>query len=145
MESKTRIIILRMKEIVYTLLFIFFAIVLIFLFVYMFFIKEKTNSPEAPNIPTYTPGIYTTSIHLGESPIRLQVNVDKDHINSISTAPLEESVTAMFPLLESSLNNIEAQLTSGVALENVVYDESNQYTASILLDAISVALDKASE
>lgn len=145
MESKTRIIILRMKEIVYTLLFIFFAIVLIFLFVYMFFIKEKTTSSDAPNSPTYTPGIYTTSIHLGESPIRLQVNVDKDHINSITTAPLEESVTAMFPLLESSLKNIEAQLTSGVALENVVYDDSNQYTASILLDAISVALDKASE
>ena len=71
--------------------------------------------------------------------------MDKDHINSITTAPLEESVTAMFPLLESSLKNIEAQLTSGVALENVVYDESNHYTASILLDAISIALDKASK
>ena len=111
----------------------------------MFFIKEKTTSSDAPNIPTYTPGVYTTSIHLGESPIRLQINVDKDHINSITTAPLEESVTAMFPLLESSLKNIEAQLTSGVALENVVYDESNHYTASLLLDAISIALDKASK
>lgn len=145
MGSKTRIIILQMKKILYTLILVFFALVIIFLFIYMFFAKKDSNTSEPSTTPTYTPGVYTTSIHLGENPISLQVNVDKDHINSISTAPLEESVTAMYPLLESCLDNIEAQLTSGVSLQNVTYDEANQYTASILLDAISIALDKASE
>ena len=36
MSSKTKIIVLRMKEIIYTALFIGFAIVLIMLFLFMF-------------------------------------------------------------------------------------------------------------
>ena len=45
MSSKTKIIVLRMKEIIYTALFIGFAIVLIMLFLFMFRPK-KDNIPE---------------------------------------------------------------------------------------------------
>ena len=72
------------------------------------------------------------------------MSVDADHINSITTAPLEESVTAMYPLLESCLDDISSQLTAGIPIGEVTYDDSSQYTASILLNAISAALDKAS-
>ena len=51
----------------------------------------------------------------------------------------------MYPLLESCLENITAQLTSGVPIDQVVYDKSSQYTASILLEAIDNALKKASD
>ena len=145
MGSKTHIIILQMKEIIYTILFAVFALIMIFLFVYMFFLKDNGNSDETASTPTYTPGVYTTSILLGDHPVSLQVNVDKDHINSITALSLEESVTAMYPLLESCLENIDVQLTSGVPIEKVTYDASSQYTASILLDAISTALSKASK
>lgn len=145
MGSKTRIIILQMKAIIYTILFIVFALIMIFLFIYMFFIKNQANTNDSPSAPTYTPGVYTASIHLGENPINLQVTVDDNHVESISLSPLAESVTAMYPLLSSCLDNINAQITSGVAPENVVYDENSQYTASVLLDAISFALDKASQ
>ena len=145
MHSKTRIIILRMKSIIYTLLLILFALILIFLFIYMFFMKSDTPANQLKSTPTYTPGIYTTSIYLGETPIRLQVNVDENHINSIESSPLSESITASYPLMESCLENITMQLTSGVAPENVVYDEANQYTSTLLLDAINIALDKASK
>ena len=40
MGSKTRIIILHMKEIIYTVLFILFALIMIFLFLYMFFLPD---------------------------------------------------------------------------------------------------------
>lgn len=145
MHSKTRIIILRMKSLIYTFILFLFALILIFLFVYMFFTKSDTSSNDSESAPTYTPGTYTTSIHLGETPIRLQVNVDEKHINSIESSPLSESVTASYPLMESCLENITMQLTSGVALENVVYDESSQYTSTLLLDAINIALDKAAK
>lgn len=143
MGSKTRIIILHMKEIIYTVLFILFAMIMIFLFIYMFFLKKQVNTNDAPSAPTYTPGVYTTSIHLGENPVSLQVTVDKNHVESIRLSPLEESVTAMYPLLSSCLDNINAQITSGVTPENVVYDENSKYTASVLLDAISITLHKA--
>ena len=139
MGSKTRIIILQMKEIIYTIVFVVLALLMIFLFIYMFFLRDNAKSA-----PTYTPGVYTTSIVLGDHPVTLQVSVDADHINSITTAPLEESVTAMYPLLESCLDDISSQLTAGIPIGEVTYDDSSQYTASILLNAISAALDKAS-
>ena len=110
----------------------------------MFLLKNDTKSSEPASAPTYTPGVYTTSIVLGDHPVSLQVNVDADHINSITTAPLEESVTAMYPLLESCLEDISSQLIAGIPIGEVTYDDSSQYTASILLNAISAALDKAS-
>lgn len=143
MGSKTRIIILQMKEIIYTLVFVLLALLMIFLFIYMFFLKKGNESAETASAPTYTPGVYTTSILLGEHPVSLEITVDTDHINSIVSTPLEESVTAMYPLLESCLEGITAQLTSGIPLDQVTYDDSSQYTASILLEAIGKALDKA--
>lgn len=145
MGSKTRIIILHMKEIIYTVLFILFALIMIFLFLYMFFLKDSVAPGKQPTEPTYTPGVYTSSILLGDRPVSLSITVDSHHINSITASPLEESVTAMYPLLESCLENITAQLTSGVPIDQVVYDKSSQYTASILLEAIDNALKKASD
>ena len=144
MGSKTRIIILQLKEIIYTIVFVVLALLMIFLFIYMFFLRDHGKSNEPASTPTYTPGVYTTSIVLGDHPVSLQVSVDADHINSITTAPLEESVTAMYPLLESCLEDISSQLIAGIPIGEVTYDDSSQYTASILLNAISAALDKAS-
>ena len=145
MGSKTRIIILHMKEIIYTVLFILFALIMIFLFLYMFFLKDSATLGKQPTEPTYTPGVYTSSILLGDRPVNLSITVDSHHINSITVSPLEESVTAMYPLLESCLENITVQLTSGVPIDQVVYDKSSQYTASLLLEAIDNALKKASD
>ena len=54
MASKTRIIILRMKGILYTLLFTALALILILLFVYMFFMKEDAVPNEISSVPTYS-------------------------------------------------------------------------------------------
>ena len=49
MSSKTKIIVLRMKEIIYTALFIGFAIVLIMLFLFMFRPKKDNISHDTPD------------------------------------------------------------------------------------------------
>lgn len=68
MSSKTKIIVLRMKEIIYTALFIGFAIVLIMLFLFMFRPKKdnisgstadqtaENASSAAPASAKYVPG-----------------------------------------------------------------------------------------
>ena len=56
MRSKTRIVVLHMKEVIYTTIFIILGIVLIFLLVYMFghpdIIKQTLGSPGTK--PVYT-------------------------------------------------------------------------------------------
>ena len=50
MSSKTKIIVLRMKEIIYTALFIGFAIVLIMLFLFMFRPKKDKGHGADPRV-----------------------------------------------------------------------------------------------
>lgn len=83
MSSKTKIIVLRMKEIIYTALFIGFAIVLIMLFLFMFRPKKDNISHDAPDQAsesfsqaapasvTYVPGLYSSPIVLGLSLIHI--------------------------------------------------------------------------
>jgi len=141
MRSKTRIFVLHSKEILYTALFLVFAIVLVLLLVFMF--GNKNDEAEATSASKYMAGVYTSSIVLNDNVVDIQVVVDNDHINSVSIVNLEESVATMYPLLQPSMDDISAQLNANIPLEQVTYSSSNQYTVAILLDAIEKALDKA--
>ena len=142
MKSKTRIFVLHSKEILYTALFLVFAIVLVLLLVFMF--SHKNDNTEATSASKYMAGVYTSSIVLNDNVVDIQVVVDNDQINSVSIVNLEESVATMYPLLQPSMDDISTQLNANVPLDQVTYSSSNQYTVAILLDAIEKALDKAS-
>ena len=58
MGSKTRIIILQMKEIIYTVIFAALALLMIFLFVYMFFLKRILN-PQKRHPHLHIPRAFT--------------------------------------------------------------------------------------
>ena len=60
MSSKTKIVVLRMKEIIYTAIFIGLAIVLISLLLIMFRPKKGDSSASEP--AAYIPGVYTASL-----------------------------------------------------------------------------------
>lgn len=143
MGSKTRIVILRMKEIIYTVVFIILAVCMIFFLIFMFSHNKGADTSDQSSAATYVPGVYTTSIMLGDEQVDLQVTVDENHINGVTIQPLEESITTMYPLLGSCLENISSQLADGIPLSEVTTDESSQYTASVLLEAIDQALEKA--
>ena len=142
MSSKTKIVVLHMKEVIYTAIFIVLAIVLILLLVFMFGKgrKEKDVSETA----SYKAGVYTSSIQLEGQSLDVQVVVDENHINSVSLINLDETVTTMYPLLQSSMDSISEQVCRDQSLDHVSYTVENQYTATILMDAIEKALDKAS-
>ena len=55
MSSKTKIVVLHMKEIIYTAVFAVFAIILILLLLVMFLPKAKETSGKATN---YQSGVY---------------------------------------------------------------------------------------
>ena len=71
------------------------------------------------------------------------VCVDKNHINSIRAHNLAQSVATLYPLVPSVLQSLESQILSSQSLQGVTYSDSSQYTASLLIDAITRALKKA--
>lgn len=91
----------------------------------------------------YIPGIYSSTLQLGSSNVELQITVDKNHINSISLANLDESVTTLYPLVHPTLTELAAVILSEQSIENVSYSEENRYTSMLLMQAIRSTLDKA--
>lgn len=142
MSSKTKIIVLRMKELIYTAIFVALGILLIILLVYMFAPKNRDKG-SADTEDLYVPGVYTSSIMLNGSAIDVAVTVEKDSIASIQMVNVSETVETMYPLMEPALENIAEQICSSQSLDNITYPEENQYTSIVILDAVSRALEKA--
>ena len=139
MSSKTKIIVLRMKEIIYTGIFLGLAVLLIALCLIMFRPKKDEETQAA----SYIPGVYTASLNLGSQDVNVQVAVDSYAITSISLVPLNEAVTTMYPLMEPALEELSDQIISTQSLENLTYSSQSHYTSTALLGAIERALEKA--
>lgn len=143
--SKTKIVVLQLKEIVYTAIFVALGIVLILLLVFMFVGKKNTAASDVSQKDSveYTAGIYSATIELGDNAISLEVVVDENHINSVRLLEKDEAVYTMYPLMEPGLLKIEQQLVSGVSLDELEYADDSKYTQMLLVEAIQAALDKA--
>ena len=139
MSSKTKIIVLRMKEIIYTGIFLGLAVLLIALCLIMFRPKKDEETQAA----SYIPGVYTASLNLGSQDVNVQVAVDSNAITSISLVPLNEAVTTMYPLMEPALEELSEQIINTQSLENLTYSSQSHYTSTALLGAIERALGKA--
>ncbi|MBS6194176.1 MAG: hypothetical protein KH828_01165 [Clostridiales bacterium] len=148
MSSKTKIVVLHMKEVIYTAIFLALAVLMIALLVIMFGpgkSKETAAASAQPAEPDrYVAGVYTTAIELNDNSFDVQVTVDTNHINSIELVNLSETTTAMYPLMEPSLESLATQIYANQSTENITYEDDNKYTSMLLLEAIKSALAKAS-
>lgn len=143
MSSNPKIVVLHLKELIYTIIFIAFAILLILLLVFMFRSKARDKETSAPEESTYTAGVYTSALTVNGSAMELQVTVDKNNINAIELKNTDDAVTAMYPLVLSSVEDISNQIVATQSLDNISYTDDCKYTYSALLDTISTTLEKA--
>ena len=145
MSSRTKIIVLHMKELIYTGIFIALGILFIVLLAIMFLPsknREKSREEEQ-TVNAYTPGIYTTSIELGGSVVDVEIVVDENNINSLRLVNLDEAVATMYPLIEPSFEELSGQITENQSLEGITYSDDSRYTSILLLNAVEASLEKA--
>lgn len=138
MSSKTKIIVLHMKEIIYTIIFAIFALLIIGLLFSMFFSKKESST--ATN---YTPGVYSSSVTLNTTPLTVEVAVDSAKITSIRISNMNEELNTLYPLLQSTIEELSDQICLSQSLDNISVSNESAHTASLLLEAISNALEKA--
>lgn len=142
MSSKTKIVVIQLKELIYTGLFVVLGILLVLLLIFMFLPKNAKDNRAAPTM-NYVAGVYSSSLVINDNTIDVEVVVDEDHINSIRLVNLSEAVTTMYPLMQPALEDLTNQIITNQSLESVTYSEDNKYTSMVLLDAIQTALEKA--
>ena len=151
MSAKTKIVVLHMKELIYTGIFAVLGILFVILLIVMFLPGAKKEDSPAPTPESdiaetaslYIPGIYTTELVLGSQNIDVEVIVDKDTITSIRMVNLNEAVTTMYPLLQPTFDSICEQVYDKQSLESITYSTESKYTSLVLLEAIQNSLEKA--
>ena len=155
MSSKTKIVVLHMKELLYTAVFAVLGIFLIILLFILFLPDEKessTNKATETEIPEsspettaslYIPGLYNTELLLNDQTINVEVIVNAEKITSLQLVDLNETVKTMYPLLQPTFDSLTAQILEKQSLEDISYSQDSKYTSLVLLEAISKALEKA--
>lgn len=148
--SRTRIVILQLKEIVYTAIFVGLGILLLILLFFMFWPDKEsdsasTSSPAATSSSSaaYTPGVYNSELALGDTVINIQVALDTDHVKSVELVNLEDSVETMYPLIKPAVKEISKQLAQNVSPEEVVLSDDSPYTSQMILDKVSDIMKNA--
>lgn len=148
MSSKTKIVVLHLREVIYTCIFAALAILLIIVLVIMFAPgkeeKEQETTVDSP-VSMYVPGVYTTTLNIGDSTLDVEVTVDDTRISAVRLVNLSEAVTTMYPLIEPSFEDLSSQIMEKQSLDQITYPDESHYTSLVLLDAIRSALERAKD
>ena len=169
MSANTKIVVLRRKELLYTGIFAALGVLFIILLLMLLLPGKDTDAsygtPDSPDgtaaaeMPdnvadvstgavadtgnTYIPGIYTTELILGNETVNVEVIVSDHAITSVSLADPSETLTTMYPLLESTMESLNDQLCEMQDPEQVTYSAETRYTSLVLLEAVKASLEKA--
>lgn len=168
MSANTKIVVLRRKELLYTGIFAALGVLFIILLLMLLLPGKDTDAsygtPDSPDdtaaeMPdnvadvstgavadtgnTYIPGIYTTELILGSETVNVEVIVSDHAITSVSLADPSETLTTMYPLLESTMESLHDQLCEMQDPSQVTYSAETRYTSLVLLEAVKASLEKA--
>lgn len=158
--SSTKLIVLKSKELIYTAILVALIVVFIIIIITMFKRSDthgnasdgatKTASAPMSSNPgdgiyetRYTPGTYTAPLVLGENTLSVMVTVDDSQITDVSFKQMDEAITTMYPLLESSLEDINTQLHYISSVDNITPSGDSTYTTKLIIDSIKNALKPA--
>lgn len=160
MSSQTRIIVLKMRSVIYTGVFIFLLLAVGILLFIMFGKNGgggQTTSPVSVLQSSisispatqksakilYEPGSYNSILKLGDHTIGVNVTVSSDRIQSITLDQLTEELANAYPLLEPAVTQLNEQIQTTQSIDYIVYDENMHYTQDAILQSVSTALKKA--
>ncbi|MGN0294231.1 MAG: hypothetical protein ACI4D3_09545 [Lachnospiraceae bacterium] len=163
MSSQTRIVILKMRTIIYTGIFIFLVLVLGVLLYLMFGRPAQdagssdSASPASSSVSNtanttgsgsgtslYCPGFYSAVLNLGDRSVDVNVTVSSNRIESVRLSEIPDEISDSYPLLEPAMDDLSEKIVTTQSTEYLTYDEKMQYTQTALTEAVNTALKKAS-
>ena len=142
MSSSTKIVVFKLKEVVITCVLALLAILLIVLLI-IHITNSSNNKNAETNENSFTAGVYTTSILLSGNTMDLEVTVDSNNIKSIRLINNAEAIETMYPLLSTTILELEKQIIELNGTYGVSYSSDSKYTSIVLLEAINNCLSKA--
>lgn len=156
MSSQTKILVLHRRIFIYALLAILGLLTIVAVIYFSTrqitqtqintaatFYDPDSNSNLLETSAKYIPGIYTSTIKLGDSQFEVQICLDKNHINAINFTPTDEAISTMYPLLHTTMDELSAKIIENQGVENISYSTEYRYTSLTVLTAVQNTLEKA--
>jgi len=134
---KSRFVVLQMKDIVRTGIFVVIGLVL--LIVLIMAIMPRGTGADARS---FIPGTYTSYIIIHNRPIGVSVTVDDSKIIDIALSEMAESQEVFYPLIRPTMATLSQEVISRQTT-NIETPTEAAITSRILLDAINNALMQA--
>ena len=140
--AKSRFVVLRMKDIIRTGIFVLIGIILLVALIWAIMPRGGGDAGAGASFGSFTPGEYTAYIILHNRPVTVTVTVDEENILDIAISELEPVVEVFYPLINPTMAEIS---TSVLATQSTAFDAPLEimHTSRILLDAIELALHQA--
>ncbi|MCL2463420.1 MAG: hypothetical protein FWF44_12195 [Defluviitaleaceae bacterium] len=135
----TRIIVLQLKEIIKTAVFVLIGLAVILLLIYLFIPRNK---PEINSSDLYVPGTYTAEIILHNNPVNVDVKVSKDKILDVTMSNLGETEDVFYPLFQPAMADLSKAIIANQSAD-IVPSSDYPVTGQIILDAVQNALNQA--
>ncbi len=153
MSSKTKIVVLHMKELIFTLIAAALGILLICFLLFLVSSDTGTDNEDTPATPPlgtespvsslYIPGLYTTELVLNDRSVNIEVTLAENEITAIELTGLDEDITSMYPLLEPTFASIKDQVLLTQSAEDITYEPTSKYTSLVILESIKNSIEKA--
>ncbi|MEE1027865.1 MAG: hypothetical protein UH211_04200 [Agathobacter sp.] len=143
MSAKTKIIVLKMKSLIFTTVMIGLGIILLILILTVVIPQNSKEGRKSVDTASYVPGVYTSSVQLNDTAIDVMVTVDENNINNIELVNLDEKVETMYPLIGPAMEDLSNQIIENQSTEDITYPTTSQYTSIVLMNAVEDALKKA--
>lgn len=135
--SSTKFVVVQLKELIKTAVFVLLGILLIALLVYLFIPKTKTDSATL-----YTPGTYKSAIMLHDTPVDIQVTVTDKEITKVELVNLGETQEVFFPLVRPTMESLADEIIETQSTDVAVSADS-PITSQIILSAVENAVSQA--
>ncbi|MCL2351464.1 MAG: hypothetical protein FWC55_02910 [Firmicutes bacterium] len=134
----TRIIVLQLREIIKTAVFVLLGLAVILLLIYLFIPRNK---PEVSG-DLYIPGTYTAEIILHNSPVNVDVTVSKDKILDVTMTNMAETQQVFYPLFQPAMADLSKEIVANQTTD-LIPSSDYPVTGQIILDAVNNALSQA--
>lgn len=134
----TKFVVVKMRELLKTAVFAVLGVIILVGLI-TFFLRMGAGEETGQ----YRDGTYEAVVQLGTEQAVVSVEINDGKIAQVTMQEMAESVAVMYPMVESTMDEIAAQVIQNQSAQQVDVSSQQTYSAQVLLDAVAQCLAQA--
>lgn len=134
----TKFVVVKMRELLKTAVFAVLGVIILVGLI-TFFLRMDAGDETGQ----YQDGTYEAAVQLGTEQAVVSVEINDGKIAQVTMQEMAESVAVMYPMVESTMDEIAAQVIQNQSAQQVDVSSQQTYSAQVLLDAVAQCLAQA--